>query len=96
MEASRAKARGGTAIQESDMKTFTQRKQELRLAHQLRVLAIIVVLGGIVAVGGYMPLVHHADAAAATSETVVNQPADYFPAQFPAPKGEPEAHVEAF
>ena len=78
------------------MKTFTQRKQELRLARQLRVLAIIVVLGGIVAVGGYMPLVHHADAAAATSETVVNQPAEYFPAQFPAPKGEPEAHVEAF
>ena len=30
------------------MKTFTQRKQELRFAHQLRVLAIIVVLGGIV------------------------------------------------
>jgi len=38
----------------------------------------------------------HADAAAATSETVVNTPADYFPAQFPAPKGEPEAHVETF
>jgi hypothetical protein len=78
------------------MKSFTQRKQDLRLARQLRVLAIIVVLGSIIAVGGYMPIVHHADAAAATSETVVNAPAEYFPAQFPAPKGEPEAHVEAF
>ena len=79
------------------MKTFTERKQYLRLSRQLRALAVIVVLGGIVAVGEYTPIVHHADASAATSETVVNaSPADYFPAQFPAPKGEPEAHVEAF
>ena len=78
------------------MKTFTERKQYLRLSRQLRALAVIVVLGGIVAVGEYMPIVHHADASAATSETVVSQPAEYFPAQFPAPKGEPEAHVEAF
>ena len=78
------------------MKTFTQRKQYLRLSRQIRALAIIVVLGGIVAVGEYMPVVHHADAAAATSETVVNATTDYFPAQFPAPKGEAGAHVEAF
>jgi hypothetical protein len=78
------------------MKTFTQRKQYLRLSRQIRALAIIVILGGIVAVGEYMPVVHHADASAATSETVVNAPTDYFPAQFPAPKGEPAAHVEAF
>jgi hypothetical protein len=78
------------------MKTFTQRKQYLRLSRQIRALAIIVVLGGIVAVGEYMPVVHHADAAAATSETVVNAPTEYFPAQFLAPKGEPETHVEAF
>jgi hypothetical protein len=78
------------------MKTFTQRKQYLRLSRQIRALAIIVVLGGIVAVGEYIPVVHHADAAAATSETVVNAPTEYFPAQFPAPKGEPETHVEAF
>ena len=78
------------------MKTFTQRKQDLQLWRRIRTLAIVVVVGGIVVAGEYMPLVHHADAAAATSETVVNAPADYFPAQFPAPKGEPEAHVEAF
>jgi len=78
------------------MKTFTQRKQYLRLSRQLRALAVIVVLGGIVAVGEYMPIVHHADASAATSETAASQPAEYFPAQFPAPKGEAEAQVDAF
>ena len=78
------------------MKTFTQRKQDLQLWRQIRTLAIIVVVGGIVLAGEYLPIVHHADAAAATSEAVVSQPSDYFPAQFPAPKGEPEAHVEAF
>jgi len=77
------------------MKTFTQRKQDLQLWRQIRTLAIIVVVGGIVVAGEYLPVVHHADAAA-TSEAVVSQPSDYFPAQFPAPKGEPEAHVEAF
>jgi hypothetical protein len=77
------------------MKTFTQRKHAVRLARLLRTLAIIVVLGGIAMAADRLPIVHHADAAAA-SETVVITSSDYFPAQFPAPKGEPEAHVEAF
>jgi len=78
------------------MKTFTQRKLQLQLWRRIRTLAVIIVVGGIVVAGEYLPIVHYADAAATTSETVVNAPADYFPAQFPAPKGEPEAHVEAF
>jgi len=78
------------------MKTFTQRKLDLKLWRRIRTLAIIIVVGGIVVAGEYLPIVHHADAAAATSETVTRSPSDYFPAQFPAPKGEPEAHVEAF
>jgi hypothetical protein len=78
------------------MKTFTQRKVQLQLWRRIRTLGIIIVVGGIVVAGEYLPVVHHADAAATISETVVNAPADYFPAQFPAPKGEPEAHVEAF
>ena len=79
------------------MKTFTQRKVQLQLWRRIRTLGIIIVVGGIVVAGEYLPIVHYADAAATTSETVVNAPpADYFPAQFPAPKGEPEAHVEAF
>ncbi|TMH66140.1 MAG: hypothetical protein E6H48_12020 [Betaproteobacteria bacterium] len=78
------------------MRTFTQRKLDLQLWRRIRTLAIIVVVGGVVVAGEYLPVVHHADAAAATSETVIIAPAEYFPAQFPAPKGEPEAHVEAF
>jgi len=78
------------------MKTFTERKHAVRLTRLMRTLAIIVVLGGVAAVVDRMPIVHHADAAAAASETVVSAPADYFPAQFAAPKGEAEAHVEAF
>ena len=78
------------------MRTFTQRKLDLQLWRRIRTLAIIVVVGGVVVAGEYLPVVHHADAAAATSETVIIAPAKYFPAQFPAPKGEPEAHVEAF
>ena len=72
------------------MKTFTQRKLDLQLWRGIRTLAIIIVVGGIVVAGEYLPIVHHADAAAATSETVVSSPTDYFPAQFPAPKGESE------
>ena len=78
------------------MNTLTQRKHAVRLARLVRTIAIVVALGAVAAVAARIPLVHHADAAAATSETVVNAPFDYFPAHFPAPKGEPEAHVEAF
>ncbi|MFL5234893.1 MAG: hypothetical protein ACJ8DM_18460 [Microvirga sp.] len=75
---------------------FTQRKQELKLARRIRNLAIIVIVGGIVAAGEYMPVMHRAQATAPTHEKAVATPTDYFPAQFPAVKGEPETHVEAF
>ena len=78
------------------MKTFTQSKHAVRLGRLIRTVAIVVAIGSVAAIAGRMPLAHHADAAAATSETVVSAHFDYFPAQFAAPKGEPEAHVEAF
>ena len=47
------------------MRTFTQRKLDLQLWRRIRTLAIIVVVGGVVVAGEYLPVVHHADAAAA-------------------------------
>ena len=78
------------------MNTFTERKQNLKLMHRIRNVAIIVLVGGIVAAGEYMPLMHRADATLPAQEKAVATSSDYFPAQFPDVKGEPQAHVEAF
>jgi len=72
------------------MNTFTQRKQELRLARGIRMAAIIVVLGAIAVAGEQLSMTHRADAAPNPAAAAVITSADYFPAQFPAPKGEPE------
>jgi len=72
------------------MNTFTQRKQELRLARGIRMAAIIVVLGAIAVAGEQLSMTHRADAAPNPGATAVSTSVDYFPAQFPAPKGAPE------
>jgi hypothetical protein len=72
------------------MSTFTQRKQELRLARGIRMAAIIVVLGAIAVAGEQLSITHRADAAPAATSEAVTTSVDYFPAQFAAPKGEPE------
>ena len=72
------------------MNTFTQRKQELRLARGIRMAAIIVVLGAIAVAGEQLSMTHRADAAPNPAAAAVSTSADYFPAQFPAPKAEPE------
>ena len=78
------------------MKTFTERKQDLKLMRRMRNFAIIVLVGGIVAAGEYMPLTHRAEATTAAHEKPVATPTAYFPAQFPAVKGEAQPHIEAF
>jgi hypothetical protein len=88
---------GGTSNQESEMKTFSERKSQLKLVRRLRNVSIVVVLGATVAVAAALPTMRHHEAAVTPQhEAIVTTPADYFPAQFPAPKGEPEAQVEAF
>jgi hypothetical protein len=79
--------------------TFTQRKRGVLIGRRLRAVAIVVVLGSIVVVGGHLPMGHEATAhgavvSAAPASTATD--ADYFPSHFAPPKGEPEAHVEAF
>jgi hypothetical protein len=79
------------------MATFTERKRSVQLARGIRTVAIIVVLGTIVVVGERMPLRHDAVAnAEAVTSSQVAAPADYFPARFATPKGEPEAPIEQF
>ena len=78
------------------MKTFTERKQDLKMMRRMRNLAIIVLVGGIVAVGEYMPLMHRAEATTSVHEKAVATTTDYFPAQFPDVKGEAQPHIEAF
>ena len=56
----------------------------------LLVAAIIVVLGAIAVAGEQLSMTHRADAAPNPAAAAVITSADYFPAQFPAPKGEPE------
>ena len=78
------------------MKTFTERKQDLKIMRRMRNFAIIVLVGGIVAAGEYVPLMHRAEATATAQEKAVATTTAYFPAQFPDVKGEAQPHIEAF
>ncbi len=78
------------------MKTFTERKQDLKMMRWMRNLAIIVLVGGIVAAGEYMPLTHRAEATIGAHEKAVATTTDYFPAQFPDVKGEAQPQADTF
>jgi hypothetical protein len=73
--------------------------RQSRLARGVKAAAVVAVLGLIVVAGEHMPIGHAAGghATAATRHGPVAAPAtSYFPTQFAAPTGAPEAHVEAF
>jgi len=79
--------------------TFTQRKRNVMIGRRLRALAIVVVLGSIVVVGGHLPSGHDSTARASDvgrAPASVATDVDYFPSHFAPPKSEPEAHVDAF
>jgi hypothetical protein len=77
--------------------TFTQRKRGVLIGRRLRAVAIVVLLGSIVVVGGHLPKGHDATAQAAdVGAASMTTDADYFPAHFAPPKGEPEAQPDAF
>ena len=77
---------------EMDIATFSEKKRSVLWARRLRAVAIIVVLGSIVVIGGHLPAGHdvavHAAVDAAPAAATAD--ADYFPSHFPAPKSEPE------
>ncbi|HEY2816857.1 MAG TPA: hypothetical protein VGK44_06970 [Casimicrobiaceae bacterium] len=79
--------------------SFTQRKRGVLMGRRLRAVAIVVLLGSIVVVGGHLPKGHDVTAqaveiGAAPASTATD--ADYFPSHFAPPKGEPEAQVDTF
>ena len=79
--------------------TFTQRKRGVLLGRRLRAVAIVVLLGSIVVVGGHLPKGHDVTAQAAdvgAAQASMATDADYFPSHFAPPKGEPEAQPDAF
>ena len=85
----------------TSFETFSQRKRSVLFARRLRALAIVVVLGSIVVVGGHLPSGHdvaaHA-ASAAQASVVGDTPAavDYFPSHFAPPSGEPAEPIAQF
>jgi hypothetical protein len=84
---------------ETTVTGFSQKKRGMLLARRLRAVAIVVVLGSIVVVGGRLSLGHDAavrPADAGTAPTAVATDGDYFPSHFPEPKGEPAQPVEQF
>jgi len=68
-----------------------------RFAGMIKGVVVCLLMVGAVVVGSGMhrqgAIVAEASAATATDAGVR---ADYFPAQFPAPQGAPEPHIEAF
>ena len=83
------------------MATITNlQDRQPRLARGVKAAAIVVVLGLIVVAGEHMPIGHaagdHATAATLHGASAMEPATTYFPAQFAAPAGAPEAHVEAF
>ena len=83
------------------MATITNlQDRQSRLARGVKAAAVVVVLGLIVVAGEPMPIGHaageHATAATLHGPSAVESATTYFPAQFAAPTGAPEAHVEAF
>ena len=79
--------------------TFTQRKRGVMIGRRLRTVAIVILLGSIVVVSGHLPKGHDVTAQAAdvgAAPASMATDADYFPAHFAPPKGEPEAQPDAF
>ena len=74
--------------------------RQSRIARGVKAAAVVVVLGMIVVAGEHIPIGHaagdHATVATLHGPSVNTPAATYFPAQFAAPTGAPEAHVEAF
>ena len=89
----------------TSFETFSQRKRSVLFARRLRALAIVVVLGSIVIVGGHFPAGHDvsAHAAAATQASAagdmpaaITTDSDYFPSHFAPPSGEPAEPIAQF
>ncbi|HEY4138595.1 MAG TPA: hypothetical protein VGN65_09095 [Casimicrobiaceae bacterium] len=79
--------------------TFTQRKRGVLIGRRLRAVAIVVLLGSIVVIGGHLPKGHDVSAQAADvggAPASMATDADYFPSHFAPPKGEPEAQPATF
>ena len=81
---------------ETEIATFSEKKRSVLWARRVRAVAIIVVLSSIVIVGGHLPAGHDVAAHAEAVSAAPVADADYFPAHFPAPKGEPEALPATF
>jgi hypothetical protein len=86
---------------DTDMATISNlQDRQSRLARGAKAAAVVVVLGAIVVAGEHMPIGHaagdHATAATLHGPSAAVPAASHFPAQFAAPTGEPEAHVQAF
>jgi len=82
----------------TSFETFSQRKRSVLFARRLRALAIVVVLGSIVVVGGHLPAGHDvaANAAAASAAPAASTNFDYFPSHFAPPSGEPAEPTAQF
>ena len=82
----------------ASFETFSQRKRSVLFARRLRALAIVVVLGSIVIVGGHLPAGHDVtvNAAAVSSAPAVSTTVDYFPSHFAPPSEEPAEPVAQF
>ena len=76
----------------TDVANFSEKKRSVLFARRLRAVAIVVVLGSVVVVGGHLPAGHDVarHAAVDAAPVAATADADYFPSHFPAPKSEPE------
>jgi hypothetical protein len=86
---------------ETDMATISNlQDRQSRLARGVKAAAVVVVLGLIVVAGEHMPIGHaasdHATVATLHGLVAAAPATSYFPAQFAAPTGASEAHVDAF
>ena len=80
--------------------SFSQRKSGVLMVRRLRAVAIVVLLGSIVVVGGHLPKGHDVTAQAAAdvraAPASITTDTDYFPSHFAPPKGEPEPQPDSF